>query len=82
MLKEYKIKLFSIDPPPKEYVLYTWFNIDNYGWSLESMNKYGGLPADMYSRANSTVLCTTAYLSVVELTGLWPGYSTVAVLSH
>ncbi len=25
---------FSIDPHKKEYVLYSRFNIDNYGWPL------------------------------------------------
>ncbi len=33
MLKVYRINFYFIDPPPlplKEYILYTWFNVDNY----------------------------------------------------
>ncbi len=35
MLKVYRMIFFFIDPPPlpqKEYVLYTWLNVDNYGY--------------------------------------------------
>ncbi len=35
MLKVYRINIFPLTPlPKKEYVLYTQFNIDNYGQSL------------------------------------------------
>ncbi len=31
MFKLYGINFGFFIDPPKEYVLYTWFNIDNYG---------------------------------------------------
>ncbi len=39
ILKLYEIKFFFHCPPPhhvKEYVLYTPFNVDNYGWPLNN----------------------------------------------
>ncbi len=40
MLKVYWIKVFFplTPPPPKEYALYTRFNVDNYGWSLKKID--------------------------------------------
>ncbi len=59
MLKVYRINVFfySIDtlPPKKEYVWYTRFNINSYGWTLIN-----------FKIVNNTKLCFKAKIQILN----------------
>ncbi len=65
MLKVYGIKKKKSLPPYKEYVLYTQFNIDNYGWPFTPYYSPGLITIINYEMNNYIV---RSYRDVIVVT--------------